>query len=434
MGWRPYGEPAVALHELLAAEVFRLWEKTRKALDPGAEGIPDDLPICISPAPNKFGDAHTPDVQVTLKAGDLRLACREKRKRASAIYDKLCADPNVLAGTLEEAPADALSPLNKMPEKSPVYLGKDLGSGGPSRAGTFRSTAGEDDGGAAAAATAATPIGPRSPTCPRVENAARDNLEGIDHRALSNLLSTLASRCGREFNGAAGGTAQQASTSCSSSAAAKAASKMSHQQSEHEDDHAKRISAGGGAGDGGGGSGDHPFDEGPVAKRPRLNGSIAAASNGTARESGSDGAPLPAPAGGGSSLPGLPLSIAAMSVGNGGGAAAPTAAASAVAPAPLSASTPASVTPQTPASAAGSPAAVPNATETDEAASAARRQLWYWEVQANDSRLRAIKEEAEREHAVRMRQLMSWIVDEEGGKHNGLGGKAGPGPANWERH
>lgn len=31
MGWRPHGSPAAPLHELLCAEIFRLYEKCRRS-------------------------------------------------------------------------------------------------------------------------------------------------------------------------------------------------------------------------------------------------------------------------------------------------------------------------------------------------------------------------------------------------------------------
>ena len=69
---------------------------------------------------------------------------------------------------------------------------------------------------------------------------------------------------------------------------------------------------------------------------------------------------------------------------------------------------------------------------SEDPASAARRQIWFREVQLNDARLQELRERAEREHARRRSELMSWMVDEEGGKHSGLGPNAGPEPASWD--
>ena len=67
----------------------------------------------------------------------------------------------------------------------------------------------------------------------------------------------------------------------------------------------------------------------------------------------------------------------------------------------------------------------------DEMASASRRQLWFREVQMNDARFAAVKQQAERDHAIRMGELMRWMIAEEGGEHNGQGPNAGPDPPSW---
>lgn len=357
MGWRPYGEPASSLHELLAGEVFRLWEKTRRANDPSATDIDDDEPVRISPAPHKFGDTLPKDVEVTIKAGILRQACKEKRKRATAIYDSLCSDSTVLAGSLEEAPPHAFPstrPPNRMDDSGTGIVGRITYPPGMS------------------SPMAVSGAGPSTPQPPhfRPSNAAssdvRDETDDIGQQALSSLLTSLASRGDRESGIDIGAVPPGASD---------------HRLGSSEYGHSRNSSTAGIAIDGSG----RPFD-GPVGKRSRIddytpdtNGSRATVAGGSA------GA---APAGD-------------LNVGYGPGRSTPT----------------------------------NERTERRhvDTASAARRQLWYREVQANDARLRVIKEEAEREHSTRMRQLMSWIVDEEGGKHDGLGADAGPGPASWER-
>lgn len=358
MGWRPYGEPASPLHELLAGEVFRLWEKTRRANNPSAAEIHDDEPVRISPAPHKFGDTLPEHVEVTIKAGLLRQACKEKRKRATAIYDSLCSDPSVLAGSLEEAPPDAFT--SSKPANRTVEYGMGMDASATGRA-CLPGNVGDSGGGPS------TPQPPRL----RMENGVppqtRDPADVMGRRALSSLLSTLASRCSRE-NGPE---------------VAPASSSASEYRSCAEDFRGARGVTSCELGD----TGDPPSGEEPAPKRSRLDAPPVRESNGS-RPSGSGGAA----ASGGDLNVGVPGRRAETDDGAGA-----------------------------------------RQINSDDAASAARRQLWYREVQANDARLKAIKEEAEREHAVRMRQLMCWIVDEEGGKHSGLGANAGPGPANWER-
>lgn len=57
-----------------------------------------------------------------------------------------------------------------------------------------------------------------------------------------------------------------------------------------------------------------------------------------------------------------------------------------------------------------------------------RRQIWMREIEANERRYERRKEEARRDFEARQQQLLRWMVEEEAGRHDALGGHAGPPP------
>lgn len=50
MGWRPYGAPAAPLHELLCAEIFRLYEKRRRSKSAAAAAVNAADPSAVAAA------------------------------------------------------------------------------------------------------------------------------------------------------------------------------------------------------------------------------------------------------------------------------------------------------------------------------------------------------------------------------------------------
>ncbi|CAM9238969.1 unnamed protein product [Ectocarpus sp. 4 AP-2014] len=64
-------------------------------------------------------------------------------------------------------------------------------------------------------------------------------------------------------------------------------------------------------------------------------------------------------------------------------------------------------------------------------ASSQRRQLWALAIRENELRHERMKEDSRSEYDVRQQELVSWMVDEEAGRHDHLDGTAGPPPPVW---
>ncbi|CAN0511038.1 unnamed protein product [Ectocarpus sp. 12 AP-2014] len=64
-------------------------------------------------------------------------------------------------------------------------------------------------------------------------------------------------------------------------------------------------------------------------------------------------------------------------------------------------------------------------------ASSQRRQLWALAIRENELRHERMKEDGRSEYDVRQKELVSWMVDEEAGRHDHLDGTAGPPPPVW---
>ncbi|CAM9759534.1 unnamed protein product [Ectocarpus sp. 13 AM-2016] len=64
-------------------------------------------------------------------------------------------------------------------------------------------------------------------------------------------------------------------------------------------------------------------------------------------------------------------------------------------------------------------------------ASSQRRQLWALAIRENELRHERMKEDSRSEYDVRQKELVSWMVDEEAGRHDHLDGTAGPPPPVW---
>eukprot|EP00903_Cladosiphon_okamuranus_P011713 g11016.t1 len=63
------------------------------------------------------------------------------------------------------------------------------------------------------------------------------------------------------------------------------------------------------------------------------------------------------------------------------------------------------------------------------AASTQRRQLWALAIRENELLYEREKEAARTEYDARQQELLRWMIDEEAGRHDALGGNAGPPPA-----
>lgn len=63
------------------------------------------------------------------------------------------------------------------------------------------------------------------------------------------------------------------------------------------------------------------------------------------------------------------------------------------------------------------------------APSSQRRQLWALAIRENELRYERDKEDARVEYDARQKELLEWMIDEEAGRHDALGGDAGPPPA-----
>ena len=77
--------------------------------------------------------------------------------------------------------------------------------------------------------------------------------------------------------------------------------------------------------------------------------------------------------------------------------------------------------------AAGAPGGISAMPTT--AASTQRRQLWALAIRENELLYEREKEAARKEYDARQQELLRWMVDEEAGRHDALGGDAGPPPA-----
>ncbi|CAN0502914.1 unnamed protein product, partial [Ectocarpus sp. 8 AP-2014] len=64
-------------------------------------------------------------------------------------------------------------------------------------------------------------------------------------------------------------------------------------------------------------------------------------------------------------------------------------------------------------------------------ASSQRRQLWALAIRENELRHERMKEDSRSDYDVRQKELLSWMVDEEAGRHDHLDGTAGPPPPVW---
>eukprot|EP00752_Nemacystus_decipiens_P009158 g8180.t1 len=62
------------------------------------------------------------------------------------------------------------------------------------------------------------------------------------------------------------------------------------------------------------------------------------------------------------------------------------------------------------------------------AASTQRRQLWALAIRENELLFEREKEAARKEYDARQQELLRWMIDEEAGRHDALGGDAGPPP------
>lgn len=552
LGWRPIGEPPVALHELLASEVFRLWEKTRRVLDENAPPISDDEVIRISPPLNKItgGNAVTASapsqvpassalavqgpasalpavtgalapasgthplsstsvpapgapagapgspgsvaaesvpvattapittasngapfsptvsttasssVELVMKAGELRRVSRDKRRRCNEIYEKLLADESVLSGTLEEsltgelptaadkkAAEKALAaagshrrilPAHRLAEtgnfgagvgvgvSSPmdVVMGGIQGSRGSVGVGVSSSMGGafspipydiKVHGGGAShhgadmqrsngpAIGAMSQYGSPSPQ----HSASNGNgsflvSSGGGVGVGSSYRPVLGGRAIFGF-GERGGEPGAADTvqrhhACARDVDEDRIHQQQQQQQQHLGENTSRPPPHSGAVENDSGSNGMRYTGdslggGLTPKRQRTDAGEGATL--------SDNAALASTVSDGANTNGHASSsgVAARPGGEAGGG--------------------------------GSGTITVGGGGSEDPASAARRQLWFREVQLNDARLQELRERVEREHAKRRSELMSWMVDEEGGKHNGLGPNAGPEPASW---
>lgn len=259
---------------------------------------------------------------MTHKAGYLRRINKEKRRRCTEIYHALAQDPAVLSGTLTEATGTATRPQYLKPVK-PTAGFIDIGGGPPIAGSATGLTAGVSGD------------GPRDTF--RVVGEVASNYAGsrdaevdaaAESAALSSILSKLASRCGpaptlaSTVNGVDGGVELAGANNL--------------------------------AGERGFGG------EGPAAKRPRIDGPPSASDKTkTAGGGGGTGDGAIAPSVAVSSSEGHPNNAAVDGKANSGSSAADAFTGTA-GPSPDNATAP--------------------VFQSEEAASAARRQVWYREV------------------------------------------------------
>lgn len=532
----------MALHELLASEVFRLWEKTRRVLDENAPPISDDEVIRISPPLNKItggsvvttpGPSSLPassalavqvpssaltavtgalapasgtpplssipvpapgapvaapgspgsvaaeavpvatisngapfsstvystgssSIELVMKAGELRRVSRDKRRRCNEIYEKLLADESVLSGTLEEsltgelptaadkkAAEKALAavgshrrilPAHRLAEtgnfgagigvgvSSPmdVVMGGIQGSRGNVGVGVSSSMGGfspipydmKVHGGGAShhgadiqrsngsAMGAMSQYGSPSPQ-PSASNGNGTFLVSSGGGVGTSYRSALAGRAIFGF-GERGGEPGPVDTVQRHHACARDVDEDRIHQQQQQQQHLGENTS-------------RPPPHGGVVENE--NGSNGMRYTGDSLGGGITPKRQRTDAGEGATLPD---STALASTVSDGGNTNGHASSSGV-----------TVRPGIEAGVGGSGTITVGVGGSEDPASSSRRQLWFREVQLNDARLQELRERVEREHAKRRSELMSWMVDEEGGKHNGLGPNAGPEPASW---
>lgn len=548
LGWRPIGEPPVALHELLASEVFRLWEKTRRVLDENAPLISDEEVIRISPPLNKItgGSAVTTpgpsplpvssalavqfpasaltavtgalapasgtpplsstpvpapgapvaapgspgsvaaesvpvvttapitttsngapfshtisstgssSVELVMKAGELRRVSRDKRRRCNEIYEKLLADESVLSGTLEESLTGELPTAadKKAAEKALAAAGSHrriLPAHRLAETGNFGAGVG---------------VGVSSPM--DVVMGGIQGSRGSVGVGVSSSMGGAFSPIPYDMKVHGGGASHHGADIQRSNGPAIGAMAQygspSPQHSASNGNGTFLVSSGGGVGTsyrpvltgraifGFGERGGEPgpvdtvqrhhacardVDEDRIHQQQQQqhlgeNTSRPPPHGGTVEnDNGSNGMRYTGDSLGGGITPkrqrtdagegaALPDNAALASTVSDGGNTNGHASSSGV-----------TARPGVEAGVGGSGTITVGVGGSEDPASAARRQLWFREVQLNDARLQELRERVEREHAKRRSELMSWMVDEEGGKHNGLGPNAGPEPASW---
>lgn len=412
-----------------------MWEKTRRARDPTAPSIPDDEQVCISPALNKVAGAS--GTELVRRAGDLRRVNSEKRKRCTAIYDALLADQGVLSGTLEEAHVSA-------DENETAAGGGNSGNGTTHAAagaggkrGTPRRPDGRENGrGGVGHGVANATVGSyqHGPGLPLVEAST----EGFRRGSLAGIMSQLEARhlrgggnIGDSYTGAVGEGSSSSLRPFPNDRSEYHASGGGGGSSLSAVHGHNRVLGEGTASDISRSASNGAFENSGgmrAGRDPHVSSALMSPSTPLPAATASDGGPTPkrirlsAPEGGGGGGGGKNSTMlngdGAGRAGDGGGAATDASHNGNVAPT----TTPTSATAASRGGAGGG----------DDSASAMRRQLWYREVKMNDARLAEVKALAERDYEDRMKELMAWMIEEEGGRHNRLGPNAGPRPASWD--